>query len=310
MDSTAYRLPPRHPLRLLSRGLARGGATVAWALVCGLCVTPSLAEPVVLAPQYGPSTAAGGGADASFVQIDPHWHGSTVLWNEALQQYGNGSPGNGWERIGAYSWGSGLWGRADFDAVIEGLVPAAHRWEGSSGAINFGNDCYNLSHSNSWGLAKPLPAPLSDSGACRSGDDADHGNWVAQFEGFIRITDAGRYNFSVLYDDGFFLRLVGEGGSSVEIGRDFLNARDRLGFDQDLALLPGLYGFELGVWNRLQAGVVDLRVSRDGGRQWDLVDPLNLLPTSAVPLSPTWMLVLMGILPALARRRRRPSGAG
>lgn len=288
----------------LSARLARSGR-LSWLLAL-LAAGAASAGPVALAPQHAPGMATGGGADARFVQIDPTWRGSTVLWNEDApegQRYANGVPGGGYSTIGSFGWGNGIWGRADFDTVMAGGAPVLDSWRGRSGEINFGNGCYNASHAGDWGAAKPVP--VADNGPCRPADDDLHGNWIAHFEGYIRITEAGEYNFSVLYDDGFFFRLTGEGGRTLEIGQDFLNARDRLGFDEDLALLPGLYGFELGVWNRLQAGVVDLRMSRDGGDTWTLVPAENLLPTSAVPLPPTALLLAAGLLPILRTRRRR-----
>ena len=282
----------------------------ASCLVCALLfLGPVDAAPISLLPQYASSTSTGGGADATFVQIDPGWPGSTVLWNENApegQRFANGSPGNGYAAIGSFSWGSGIWGRADWNAVMAGAAPVIDQWTGLSGEINFGNACYNSAHAPQWGPAKPVP--LNDNGPCAPADDDQHGNWIAHFQGYIRILEADLYNFSVLYDDGFFLRLTGADGQTVEIGQDFLNARDRLGFDQDLALLPGLYGFELGVWNRLQAGVVDLRMQRSGDPpdQWTLVPAVQLLPASAVPLPPPWVL-MAAVLPVLIATRRRRS---
>lgn len=277
------------------------------AFVLLSCTLHAGAVSISLAPQHALGPATSGGADGLFIRIDPAWHGSTVLWNEAAQpgqQFANGAAGGGYQTIGSFSWGRGLWGRADWSAVMGGTVPVVERWSGLSGEINFGNGCYNDSFSSQWGSARPLP--VDDHGPCLPADDDLHGNWIAHFKGFIRIEQAGDYNFSVLYDDGFFLSLTGEGGRTLEIGQDFLNPRDREGFDHDLALTPGFYGFELGVWNRLQAGVVDLRASRDGGNTWTLVQPESLLPASALPLPPSWLLVA-GLLPlaGMIRRQRR-----
>lgn len=271
------------------------------ACAAGLLVSAApaaLASPLNLSPLYAGSYASGSGADASFVQINGDWRGSTVLWNEATQSYGSGSA------IGGYGWGTGLWGRADWQAVQAaaaggggaGAPDIVSSWSGLSSAINYGNGCYNGAHSAQWGPATPVPLG-QDSGVC--GDDAN-GNWTSHFEGFIRITEAGLYNFSVLYDDGFFFRLLGL-EETLEIGKDFLNPRDRQGFAEDLFLTPGLYGFELGSWNRLQAGVVDLRYSYQGSA-WTLVDPQNLLPTSAVP-EPSTLALLLPALAMLGLRR-------
>lgn len=40
--------------------------------------------PTALAPLYAGSFAPGTGSDARFVQIDPNWHGSSVLWTEPV----------------------------------------------------------------------------------------------------------------------------------------------------------------------------------------------------------------------------------
>ena len=234
----------------------RVGAAVGTWLAMGM----ASAAPIPLAPQYAGSYPTGTGSDAQFVQIAPDWHGSTVLWNEATQSFGN-------------------------------------RWAGQAASINYGNNCYNSTHSGQWGMATLLPF---DNGACGS----TAGNWTAHFSGFIRVADAGLYNFSVLYDDGFFFRLIGDGGQTLGIEQDFLNARDREGFAEDLQLSVGLYGFELGSWNRLQAGVVDLRWSR-GDENWTLVPTENLLPGSAVdePALP-WLIAAASAAALLARRRR------
>lgn len=273
----------------------------AWALAAALSA-PALAS-VPIAPQYAGSFDAGAGADASFYQIDSSWHGSTVLWDEATGTYGSGLP------IGSYGWGTGLWGQADWQAVQNaaagtggaGAPTVINAWSGIGGAINYGNALYNSDYSSTWGPATIVPFfdPAST---------APQENWTAHFTGFIRITTPGEYNFGVLNDDGFFLRLTGAGGTSLEIGRDFLNPRERNGFSDTLLLSEGLYGFELGMWNREEAGVVDLRWLEPGSTEWTLVPVTSLLPVSAVPEAPTALLAVLGLafmLPVLRRQRTR-----
>ncbi len=61
------------------------------------------------------------------------------------------------------------------------------------------------------------------------------------------------------------------------------------------------------MWNRLEAGVVDLRWMREGGN-WDLVPIEHLLPRNAVPAPGTWALILLGLVgTALIRRNAGPA---
>ena len=263
--------------------------------------------PTALAPLYAGSFAPGTGSDARFVQIDPNWHGSSVLWTEPVNVNTPGYYGSG-VAIGTFGWGTGLWGRADWDLIQAtaagsggpGAPTIVNQWTGQVSSINYANPCYNNAYSGTWGPAAALPF---DAGAC----GANPGNWTSHFSGFVRVTEASLYNFSVLYDDGFFFRLIGEGGQTLEIGKDFLNSRDRLGFAGDLDLSVGLYGFELGSWNRLEAGVVDLRWSRDEGTTWTPVPTTNLVPGSAVD-EPALPLLLLSALAAALAVRRRPAG--
>lgn len=233
------------------------------------------ANTVALSPLLPPSTASSSGASATFLQISNSWSDSTVLYNGS--QYGTGTP------IGDTSWGTGLWGIADFNAVRSGQVPTIAAWNGMVSTINFGDGCYDAVHSATWGAANLAPL-FSPGVGCASTDvnsDASNAqdNWLSYFTGYIRITDPDAYNFSVLYDDGFFFNLYGADGTQ-SISKDFLNPRDRLGFGYGLGLLPGLYRYELGAYDRLQAGVVDLRWCRStdcDNKIWTLVPPESLV---------------------------------
>ncbi len=281
--------------------------SVAFGVAALLLAAGPASAAVVFAPQYAGSFAAGQGADATFLQIDSRWHASSVLWNENLRQFGSGAP------IGSFAWGTGLWGRADWATTQQAAAGGGggegssgsgptitNRWSGTVGSINFANGLYNSAYSATWGPAALLP--FFDPAMPVSAQQ----NWTSAFSGYIRITDAGNYNFSVLNDDGFFLRLIGAGGSTQDIGRDFLNPRERNGFAEDLGLSEGLYGFELGMWNREEAGVVDLRWSRNGGDDWTLVPVTNLVRANAIPEPGALALgaLALGGVAVWSRRRR------
>ena len=263
-----------------------------------MTATPASAATVSLAPLYAGQYAAGGGAAATFLQINSDWKGSTVLWDESTKSYGSGVA------IGSLGWGTGLWGLADWQTIQQtAQVP------GGAGAptINFGNAWYNDAYSSTWGQASLLPFfqpsdPLSSFADKNANTYLKQENWTAHFNGYIRVTDAGLYNFSVLNDDGFFLNLRGAGGTTLDIGRDFLNPRERNGFAYDLELSPGLYGFDLGMWNRLEAGVVDLRWKQPG-TEWTLVPTTHLV--NKIPEPGTTLLLASAFLAAFGTPRRR-----
>lgn len=286
-------------------------AALALGAAAGLSGT-AIAAPVPFSPLIAGQFDAGGGADATFYKIDNAWKGSTVLWDEDKKQYGSGQP------IGTFAWGTGLWGRADFNTIqaagAAGQAPVTQSWSGVSGAINYGNLRYNTCHSSLWGNATPVPFPQTEVGSdpdCGNAEGADpsQDNWTASFAGYIRIVDAGAYNFSVLNDDGFFFSLIGAGGATQSIGRDFLNPRERNGFGTFFDLEPGLYGFELGAWNRRGAGVVDLRwLQGETDDTWELVPVTELLTRNAVP-EPSTALLLLAAAGLFVAGRRRTSAA-
>jgi hypothetical protein len=269
--------------RVAGRLVPRSILAVALLAIVGPAAT---AAPVALAPQYAGQYATGNGANARFMQIAPDWRGSTVLWDEGIRAYGSGVA------IGSLAWGTGLWGQADWATVQQAAqkmqggagssAPAiVNSWTGTVDVINHANALYNRLYSQQWGAAALLPFFEA------SGAPAEQENWTAHFTGFIRVVEAGFYDFSVLNDDGFFLSLVGAGGARVETARDFLNPRDRNGFGDGLELDAGLYGFELGQWNRMETGVVDLRWRHGDSSEWVLVPTAHLLtdvrPALAVP---------------------------
>ncbi|MBN8508112.1 MAG: PEP-CTERM sorting domain-containing protein [Burkholderiales bacterium] len=274
----------------------------AASLGCLLLAAPAAA--MTLAPALPGSFAAGRGVDAVFLDVDDAWHQSTVLWNESTGRYGSGAA------IGSMPWGSGLWGLADWRTANLAPTPGmvVGRWEGRVPTIGFGDATYTALHAPRWGAVAPLP--LAGTGGAQD-------NWTAHFHGYIRIAEAGAYNFGVLHDDGFFFRLVGAGGQAAALAHDFLNPREVLGFDADLQLAPGLYGFELGAYDRLEAGVVDLAWARNGGA-WQRVPRDSLVAAADALLVPEpgtvvlWLagaLALAALTRALRRALRPPPAA-
>lgn len=293
------------PLQVLTQRSLGRATRQGFAAALLVAATPLAFASTVLSPQFGGSYGTGDGANGRFLKIDDAWNNSSVLWKEPVAPAAQGTFGVG-TPLSNYAWATGLWGRSDWASAQQSFlstgVPGAPQiqasWTGLVSSINFGDTNYNSNYDSAWGEAASLPGTLSA---------GNQDNWTSYFSGFIRITDPGAYNFSVLNDDGFFFRLVGYGGQSLEIGRDFLNPRDRNGFDEDLALTEGLYGFELGSWERIEAGVVDLRWTTPDSTNWTLVPTEHLV--RAVPEAPTVTFAALGLLLIAAATRRRARAA-
>lgn len=272
-------------------------STIA-ALALLAAAAPATSAVVTLAPYLPSSTTTASGASATFIRIDNSWHDSSVPYDEATG-YGSGAP------IGSYGWGSGLWGIADFNTILNGGVTPVDSWRGSVSSINFGDGCYNTQWSESWGGANLAPIFSAGTGCASTDVDSDaandQDNWISYFSGYIRITEDDLYNFSVLYDDGFFLTIYGANGELYTIDKDYLNSRDRLGYDFEFALSQGLYRFELGAYDRLQAGVVDLAWRR-GDDAWSLVPTEHL---ARIPEPATLGLLVVGLAAVMLASRRR-----
>lgn len=238
------------------------------------------AQAIPLAPAVAGNFTHGDGANSLWVQVADDWRGSI---------------------FGGEAWGTGIWGLAD-QALVLGLSagqPGVLRtYGGTVDSINFADQRFIDEHGASWG--SPTLAPLFSGG---EGQD----NWASRFTGYIAIPTAGRYNFGVLYDDGFRFTLGGA-SNSLSIEKDGLNPRDRLGFDGDLELDAGLYSFTLDAYERLEAGAVQLAWFTPGANDWTVV-PQDQLFTSPVPEPGPAALLAAGLLGLLAWRRSHAASA-
>lgn len=243
-------------------------------LLLGL-TTPTHALP--LSPQYAGIYENGDGFNSRWVQVTEDWRGNIY---------------------GDQTWGTGIWGLSD-QALVMGLAVGnpfvVQTATTRVNQINFSDQRFINEWGNSW--STPLLAPIFNN---TPGENQD--NWASSFWGYIAITTPGAYNFGVLYDDGFQFSLFGENGSSQSIKLDGLNARDRLGFSEDLLLSSGLYGFQLNAYERLEAGAVQLAWSTPEARDWALVPQAHLF-ASPIPEPSVPLLMLAGMI-AIGLSRR------
>lgn len=235
----------------------------------------STTQAIPLAPQYAGTYLNGDGANSQWVQVAADWQGT----NNASQ--------------------TGIWGLQDQSAVMNlqaGDAKVIQTLSRRVDQISFADQAYTSSWGATWG-AVPL-APIFNN---TPGEDQD--NWASRFTGYLSITAPGDYNFGVLYDDGFRFSLIGAGGQTASLEKDGLNPRDRLGFDENLQLVSGLYAFQLDAYEHLEAGVVQLGWWTPGA---DLaVIPRENLFTSPVPEPSMPMLVLAGLALVGWRTRHR-----
>ncbi len=278
---------------------------IGWAACRGLAAAIALlgaagmVQATPLAPVFSGQFAQGQGVDAQFIKVQDDWRGSGVLYDPAADQLGIGQP------IGSFPGGTGIWGLVDWKTAHEsaagGMIES--RWSGRVAEIAFGDEEFDSLYRDSW--AAVALAPLFGPGSAALTQD----NWTSRFSGYIRISEAGAYNFSVLHDDGFFFNLGGADGRMLSLSNDFLNPRNRMSFSSSLLLDVGLYEFELGAYEHLEAGVVELSWMRDNGA-WSRVPTGHLVATgdvTPVPEAGTWAMMLGGlvVLASLTSRRRK-----
>jgi hypothetical protein len=258
--------------------------TLGWLPAISLSLLLGLVAPahtMPLAPQYAGVYLNGDGANSRWVQVADDWRGGIQ---------------------GSEPWGTGIWGLADQADVMNlsaGDPFAVQTLTTVVDQIDFADQRFIDDWGTTWGT--PQLAPAFDNHAGETQD-----NWASSFWGYIAITTPGAYNFGVLYDDGFRFSLFGAGDSSQSISIDGLNPRDRLGFAEDLLLSPGLYGFQLDAYERLEAGVVQLAWYTPGANDWAVV-PQDHLFASPIPEPSVPMLMLAGLV-ALGLGSRRTRG--
>jgi hypothetical protein len=246
-------------------------------LVLGLTVQSATAAVVDLTPLVSGIFTNGNGTNSHWIQVQNSWQGPSSF----SQQFGGiSSLQDAATALTLTSSNSGFVRSAD--AVMSN--------------INAGNDRYNNEWSSTWGFAN-MP-PLFNTG------DPNQENYVGHIWGYLSVPTAGNYNFGVLSDDGFSFSIFGANGSQ-SLSMEGLNARERTGFGSDIAMLPGLYRYDLVGYNRLEAGVLSLGWWTGPTTSDFAIIPQTNLYTAAVPVPAAVWLFGSGLLGLIGAARRK-----
>lgn len=250
-----------------------------------ICLSSFSAQSATLDPVVAGKFKDGDGANSQWVQVANDWRGTTQ---------------------GTEGWGTGIWSLTDAEDVLAlaenastgNSTAVVQTYSGRVNQIGFADAVYLEAWGATWGNQDLVPFFTNNAGEYQD-------NYAARFTGYISIPEAGSYNFGVLSDDGFRFSLLGSGNTSLSMATDGLNPRERQGFDQDLMLDAGLYGFDLLSYERWEAGVVNLAWSRPEGG-WEPLTGPNLFThiPAAVPEPATWIFMLAGLGLVLLQRRR------
>lgn len=268
-----------------------------------LLVSAGLSAPVqaaiVLDPLAGVSGLASGALDVTWLWVDDNARFSTHLWHEP----GEDAP----REIGSFGWGTGIWATSDLEVLRDGSHPAILGSASGQTGVNFANQTYNDHVANGdyggwgWDAQRPLAGAVVASG--------QQTNYAAFMSGFLYVAEAGLYDFGAFVDDGFSFMLYGLGGASAGFsrntmagttnGRDFVQMSELLG--DGLMLGQGFYALSIDYFNRLEAGVMDLRWLRPGTGEWVGISNDVLFNTVPEP----GVLALLGIAGLVCMRRRK-----
>lgn len=267
---------------------------------------PAAANPVSLQPLSTAGAATGTGLAGNWFKVDDDSRFSTLPYTDASGQSGP---------IASFAWGSGFWSMQDVHNAADGRFGNVLARASSVSAVSFANPLYNQLAADgsygSWSMdhVRAL-APILDAPGCPQ-PAACTQNHAALFSGYLYIAQAGSFGLGVFADDAFALTLRGTDGT-LSLTHDSVvgsSGRDFLSLD-GLLLDAGYYALELGYFNRLDAGVLDL-LWKPEGSDWRSIDstalfadlPQQVPEPGTMPLSVLALLVV-GLM--MLRRMQRP----